>query len=411
MTAEYPDLFGPATLDPYTVYDQLRAEPPRWDDRLGAWLIARYVDVSAALRDPRLMCAVPAPPDGIADDLDALIRFRCLVVNHRQGEGHARLRRLLQPLFAPAALAALRPRIQAIVDQLLDRVQHAGRMDVVADLTTPLAIGTSALIVGIPAADAAHIAALCDEVYYPWPDALDLGDAHMAVPDPQSITRRVVASLGELAAYLDDLATARRAAPADDVISALAGAVARGDLSQAELVANAGFVFVSGRHTTAHTIATAVLALLAFPDQFARLRADPALIGPLVEECLRYDGPSVSVARVAVAELAIGGAQIQPGQRVLPLLGSANHDPTHFSDPDRLDIERRQNAHLSFGAGIHYCVGAPVARLESAIALSALAARLSGLRAAPEPASWHEHPAYRLLDSLPVEWDPTGYAR
>jgi hypothetical protein len=150
-----------------------------------------------------------------------------------------------------------------------------------------------------------------------------------------------------------------------------------------------------------------VLALLAFPDQFARLRDDPALIGPAVEECLRYDGPSVSVARVAVAELEIGGAHIRPGQRVLPLLGAANRDPAHFSDPHRLDIERRQNAHLSFGAGMHYCVGAPLARLEAAIALSAIAERLPGLRAAPEPATWHEHPSFRLLDSLPVEWEPT----
>jgi pimeloyl-[acyl-carrier protein] synthase len=400
------DLFGPATHDPYAVYDQLREAPPRFDERLGAWLVARYADVAAALRDPRLMCPVPVPPasppaplDEVADELHALFRFRCLVMNHRQGEGHERLRRLLQPLFAPAALAALRPGVQVLVEQLLDRVQAAGRMDVMADFTTPLAIGASALIVGVPPADAERVAALCDDVYYPWPEALN-------TDNPDGVVRDATTSLRELAAYLDDLAAARRDAPAQDVISALAQAVACGELSQAELVANAGFLFVAGRHTTAHTIATAVQALLAFPDQLQRVREDPARIGPLVEECLRYDGPAVSVARVAVRELEIGGARIRPGEALFALLGGANRDPAHFSDPHRLDIERRQNAHLSFGAGVHYCVGAPLARLEAATALNAIA-RLPGLRAASAPAIWQVHPTFRLLESLPVEWDTT----
>jgi len=399
------DLFAPDLDDPYRLYHRLRGERAHWDGRLGAWLVPAYADVLAALRDRRLECPVSVPPEelpphlvAVARELRALSRFRALALMHRNGEGHTRLRHLIQPTFAPAALAALRPHVESLVETLLDRVQDAGRMDVMTELANPLTMATNATLIGIPPRDTERFAGWSIRAFYGWPDVVETAD-------PLQSVRESYACLRHLAAYVGALAEHRRADPADDIVSRLAAAVDRGEITPVEMVVNVAFLFETGRHSTAHFLGTAVLSLLAHPDQLERLRHDPELILSAVEELLRYDPPSVTVGRASLQSFDIGDIRIQAGDQVMPLLGAANRDPGQFPDPDRLDLTRRQGAHLAFGAGPHYCPGAPLGRLESAAAIGGLVRRLPGLRAAPEPPIWRSHPAIRILSSLPVVWD------
>jgi cytochrome P450 len=400
------ELFLRDADDPYPLYATLRAQPVQWDEGLNSWLLPRYAEAARALRDERLTYPVPtpdplpAPLEGLEEQLHVLYGFRRLVIIHRQGSAHERLRREIQPHFTPSALAAMRPRIQYLADSLLDRVLAEGRMDVMDDLASPLATTTMGLLLGLPLEDMERFAGWCTDVLYGWPDSV-------YAEDPRESVHHAYESLRELWIYLLSLAHVRRLAPTGDLISTLAAAWQRGALSAGELVANVAFICESGRSTTSHLIGNSVLALLCHPDQVARLRQDPALIALAVDEFMRYDTPGLTVARIACEDLLIEGTEIRRGQQVMPLLCAANRDPARFPDADRLNVGRRQGPHLGFGAGDHYCPGAPLGRLADSLAVQAVLHRLSGLRQGPKAPTWRAHPIFRLLKSLPITWERT----
>jgi cytochrome P450 len=399
------DLFAAEVTDPYLLYPRLRNDPVQWNSRLQAWFLTDYADVVAVLRDPRLACAVPALPDplparlaGLEDELRALYEVRCLVMLHRQGPAHRRLRQLLFDTLTTTALASLRPRVEYFADSLLDRVEPLGRMELMGDFATPLSTATIAVLLGVPLQDMERFAGWCAQVFYAWPDTADLPDARTAL-------RSAYECLCELSAYVTSLVAARRNQPGDDLVSALTAAADAGQLSEAELVANFGFVSESGRNTTAYAIGNAILALLLNRDQLKRLQQNPALVHAAVDECLRFDPPAVTVGRVALADLELAGKAIRQADHVMPLVCAANRDPAHLpADPDRLDVNRTRPSHLAFGAGPHSCPGAALARLETTIAIEALLRRLPGIKLTG-PIHWQAHPSFRRLMSLTVSWN------
>jgi cytochrome P450 len=269
-------------------------------------------------------------------------------------------------------------------------------MDIMADFAVPLPTATIALFLGIPLRDMERFARWCIDVFYAWPDALD-------TPDPRETVRGAYRSLRNLRVYVASLAAARRMAPKDDVVGALVTAAKPRDLTAAELAANVAFLSESGRNTTAYLIGNAIHSLLLDSGQLERLRQDPALVDDAIEEFLRYDPPAITVGRVALDDAEIGGASIRRGEHVMPLLCAANRDPAKVADPDRLDVTRRPGVHLSFGAGSHYCPGAPLGRLEASIAISTLLRRLVRIRLAGT-VQWQAHPTFRRIISLPVSW-------
>ncbi len=306
---------------------------------------------------------------------------------------HTRLRTLVQKAFTPRMVERLRPRIETLVEEALNAAGERGGMDLVADLAYPLPVTVIAELLGVPVEDRA--------AFRRWSDAL------VGALDPVAPANRrgaVLAARDALHAYLRQVIAERRADPRDDLISRLVEAEEQGDrLSGPELLAMGVLLLVAGHETTVNLISNGVNALLNHPDQLARLHREPELIEPAVEELLRYDSPVQLTGRVALEALELGGQRVEPGQMVTLMLGAANRDPRVFADPGRLDLGRDPNPHLAFGRGIHFCLGAPLARLEGQIAIGALIRRFPGLRLAGVP---ERRPTVTLRGfvSLPLAW-------
>jgi cytochrome P450 len=290
----------------------------------------------------------------------------------------------------------LRPRVQEIADELIDRVERAGEMDVVEDFAFPLPITVIAELLGIPVADR--------ERFRQWSNAIvtpALGAEALA---------EFGARMSEFVAYLHALFERRRAEPGDELVSALLQVRDGGDtLSEQELFSMVVLLIVAGHETTVSLIANAVLALLQHPEDRAELELDPERIPAAIEELLRYDSPvERTLNRWATTDVELGGQTIRRGDTVIAILGSANRDPARFVDPDTLDLDRTDTKHVGFGRGSHYCLGAPLARLEAEIALATLLRRLPGLRLAvpSEALTWRPVPLFRSLAALPVAWSP-----
>jgi cytochrome P450 len=306
---------------------------------------------------------------------------------------HERLRALVSKAFTPRLIERLRPRVQAISDGLLDAVQDRGEMDLIDDYAFPLPITVIAELLGVPAEDRNN--------FREWSDAAVSGNAsqeymeQILIPHMQAFTD-----------YLRALFEEKRSNPKDDLVSALVRAEEAGDrLSEDELLGMVFLLLVAGHETTVNLIGNGVLALLQHPDQLRKLKEDPSLIKPAVEELLRYDGPvETSTERFAREDVEIGDQVIPRGEMVLVVLAAADHDPERFSDPDELDITRTDNRHLAFGKGIHHCLGAPLARMEGQIAISTLLRRMPNLRleGSPESLSWRPGMILRGLRGLPV---------
>jgi cytochrome P450 len=285
---------------------------------------------------------------------------------------HTRLRRLVAVCFTARRVAGLRPAVQRIVADACEQI--AGDGDFVTGFAVPLPVTVIGELLGIPAADRPMFADLARD----WSAVLE-------ALSPQVVDRADAAAT-VIADYLSDLAAQRREHPADDLISAMATADGGDKLTADELVTMAALLLKAGSETTTGLLSNGLAALLAHPDQAARLRAEPLLAIPAVEELLRYDSPvQVLSGRCAPDDLTIAGFDLSDGQRVLAMLGAANRDAAVFSDPDRLILDRAQQAPLSFGGGIHYCLGAPLARLEAQVAFPALLARFPRLALAGEP--------------------------
>ena len=398
------DLFDPAfKADPYPTYARLRSSAPVYraalPDGRGVWLITRYEDVLAVLKDQRFVkdWRGALTPEQLAQVPPIPEVMKPLSQNMLDTDppDHERLRALVSKAFTPRLIERLRPRVQAISDGLLDAVEDRGEMDLIDDYAFPLPITVIAELLGVPAEDRNN--------FREWSDAAVSGNAsqeymeEILIPHMQAFTD-----------YLRALFEEKRANPGDDLVSALVRAEEAGDrLSEDELLGMVFLLLVAGHETTVNLIGNGVLALLQHPDQLRKLKEDPSLIKPAIEELLRYDGPvETSTERFAREDVEIGGQVIPRGEMVLVVLAAADHDPERFSDPDELDITRTDNRHLAFGKGIHHCLGAPLARMEGQIAISTLLRRMPNLRlkGSPESLSWRPGMILRGLRGLPVEF-------
>jgi cytochrome P450 len=302
---------------------------------------------------------------------------------------HTRLRRLVSAAFTVRRIEALRPRIEQITDELLDAMAEQDVLDLIDAFAFPLPIQVICELLGVPVADR--------DSFRAWTNAIIGG---------VSARDELPAAAEGLVRYLRDLVRAKRAAPADDLLSALVGVRAdRDQLTEDELTSMGFLLLIAGHETTVNLIGNAVYALLNHPDQLARLRAEPALLPAAIEEFLRYESPvETSTFRIATEPVEIAGQVIPAGHTVLIGLLSANHDDTRFPDPDRLDVTRQDYPHLAFGHGIHHCLGAPLARLEAKVALGRLLPRHPAIRLAvpSHEVTWKPGTLIRGLTTLPV---------
>jgi hypothetical protein len=403
MAAAFADpyrLVDPVTLDdPYPVYARLRAEDPvhhseAWD----AWLLTRYDDVLAGFRDGRLSAsragtigrsAPPAVLERLRPLIDNLASWALMV----DPPLHTRLRGLINKAFSPRLAEALRPRIQSIVDALCDRAAAAGSIDVVTDFATPLPVAVIGAMLGVPPEDSDRLKA--------WSDALAAFVGHSRhAPEVVAASVRAVV---EMEAYFRGVIAERRRAPREDLLSALIAAQEGGQiLDERELLSTCTMVLFGGHETTTNLIGNAVHLLLSRPEERARLRDEPSALPAAVEEFLRFEPPVQRMGRVTAEDVEIAGVTIPKGKVVFLMIGSANRDESQFPAADRLDLARRDNKHLAFGIGTHYCVGAALGRMEAEIAIGTLLRRFPSMRAAPEPAQRLRLATIRGFRTLPV---------
>ena len=376
--------------DPYPLYRHLLANAPvQWNEQLEAWTIARFVDVVNSLTDARFSTA-PGPRHPPAESEGGRVGKSML---RSDPPDHTRLRALVAAAFTPRMVDQLRPRIRAVVAQLLEDMAERGTpVDLMADFAHPLPVAVIAELLGIPHADRSQ--------FLEWSAVVA---ASLDPFVPAELLQRVVVARNALHAYLREVIAARRRRPGSDLISALVAVEEHGDaLSEPELVEMCALLLIAGHSTATCLIGNGMLALLRHGDQLERLRDDPGLLPGAIEELLRFDAPVQLTRRIATVRLEIDGHTIAPGESILPLLGAANHDPAQFFEPERLDLGRHPNPHLAFGRGLHFCLGAPLARVEGQLAIGALLRRFPKLRLAGEPVR-SQQVTLRGLQSLPVE--------
>jgi pimeloyl-[acyl-carrier protein] synthase len=381
--------------DPYPTYRRLRTEDPVHYNPLGFWVLTRYQDVMATLRDAR---AVKEPIAAfVAARFGAPVPAIGFSMLDRDPPDHTRLRGLVSKAFTPKMVERLRPDVQAIVDDLLDRVDGSGTMDLIEQFAYPLPVTVICRMLGVPVKD--------HERFKQW--GLDIArglDAIMLPPDSE-VARRSMASRHAITDYFRELIAERRATPRADLLTDLIAAEEAGDrLSEPELLATCILLLIAGHETTVNLIGNGTLALLRHPDQLRLLRERPELIGTAVEELLRFDGPVQRTARIPSEDITIDGRTIPKGELVMPFIGAADRDPAQFPDPDRLDITRADNRHVAFGLGIHFCLGAPLARVEGQIAINTLLARMPQLALATDRPAFRQSLTLRGLESLRVSF-------
>ncbi len=382
--------------DPYPRYEQLRSEDPvHWNEGVQAWILTRYQDVLDALRDPRLsaerITAILRQAGG--GSAEGLERTFLGMMLFSDPPDHTRLRSLANKAFTPRVLEGMRSQVQSTVDRLLDEVQERGRMEVISELAYPLPAIFISEILGVADGDR--------ERFRKWSNDLAafLGNIR-AVSENLGPARQSVA---ELTDFLRGIVAERRREPQDDLLSALVTAEDQGDsFSEDELYSMCILLIFAGHETTTNLIGNGILALLRHPEQLEKLRQQPALIESAVEEIIRYDGPVQSTSRTALEDLQIGDKQIAKGDRISLTLGAANRDPEHFSDPGRFDLERSEGRHVGFGFGIHFCLGAALARMEGQAAIGAVVSRMLELQLDHGDLEWRDNPVLRGLKALPV---------
>ncbi len=397
---EFNPLSPEFKADPYPFYDALRAATPlfHWEPR-NIWFATDHATCVALLTSDDLGHELDRgeardQPGGAEPALrrPPLLAMRSRWFLLRDPPAHTRLRGLVQEAFSPRMVDRLRPRIQSAADQLIAMAEAAGEMDVVEDLAAPLPVMVIADMLGVPESDRHHVRR--------W--SRDLADT-LELTDSPDVRDRGNAATVEFSAYLRDLARARRRQPREDLMSALVHAGDRGDvLTEEDLIPTCILLLVAGHETSTNFIGNGVLALLRHPDQLEALKARPELGRSAVEELLRYDSPVQTTFRTVLRETEFDGRRLRRGASVAFMLGSANRDPAIFDAPHALDITRDPNPHLSFSYGIHYCLGAPLARLEGQIAIQTLLRRAPRLTLLDDAPRFHDTWASRGLVSLPV---------
>ncbi len=388
--------------NPYPLYEQLRSEDPvLWDDFLGRWILTGYADVLACLRDPRLSAERVGAlrtqlPQEVVEKIRPMERVFESWMLFLDPPDHTRLRGLVNKAFTPRRVEAMRPHIQQIVDGLLNQVQANGRMDVIRDLAFPLPSTVIAEMLGVPSEDR--------EQFRGWSSDI-IGISSMIIDPDRAV--RAQNSILAMMEYFRQIVAQRRKSPRDDLISAMIAAEDQGKfLSDEELLSNCVLLLEAGHETTTNLIGNGLLALLRHPDQLRTLRENPSLIGTAIEELLRYDSPVQLTGRIATEDLEIGDKRISQGDTVILLFGAANRDPAQFLDPNILDLYRRESRHLSFGQGIHYCLGSPLARIEGQLAITTVLRRCPGLELTGEPLEWRQAVSLRGLTAFPVMFEP-----
>ena len=394
MDARTFDPGDPALVaDPYPVFAELRAAgQPLWHAGLGMWLAFSHRDADAVLRQRRA--------GRVFRDREPLADFAVFNRLHRDSildsepPQHTRLRRLVQAAFARGHIERLRGPIQQLADELLDELLGelavSGECDLLAGFAGPLPVAVIAELLGVPGPDR--------YLLRPWSNAIVKMYEYDRPPALEAAARL---ACDEFDTYLRWLAARRRTDPRDDLVSAL---VAADGLSEDELVANCILLLNAGHEASVNTLGNGLLALLRHPDELTRLRGNLADLGAsAVEEMIRYDSPLQLFERTAYEDIEIGGVTVRSGQKIAALLGSANRDPLAFPNPDRLDITRDPNQHLGFGAGIHFCLGAPLARLELSVSLPTLLRRLPSMELTEEP-TYQPNFVIRGLKSLRVRY-------
>jgi cytochrome P450 len=390
---------------PYAQYAAVREREPVHMSPIGQWMLFRYDDCFRLLRDPSLS----------VDDVNAAPTLRMQMFEEIAGDrrdrgdhsmlnsdppDHTRLRKLVSQAFTPRAIEALRPRVRELVDQALDAVAGAGEMDVIADLAFPLPFTVISEMLGMPEADRLQLRA--------WSHAMTKTLDPILSDDE---VRAAMDGSDHMAAYVADVIEWKRANPADDMLSALIHAEEDGDrLSTDELLDQVSLLYVAGHETTVNLIGNGTLRLLEHPDQLTALRADPGLDRNAVEELLRFDSPVQFSRRITLQETEVGGHVIEPGSFVLCCLGSANHDPAKWgADADELRLDRADaEQHLSFGSGMHRCLGAALAKLEGQEAVGRLIRRFPDLAPMTDTADWSNRIVLRGLSTLRATFTPTA---
>jgi cytochrome P450 len=396
------DPFEPGFVEsPYRQYARLRVhDPVHWSELLQGWVLTRHDDVVALLRDPAVSVELANARASAVVELQRERQARSrrpsdtLVL--RDDPDHNRLRKLLQRPFGPRPVEQLRPMITARVGAAMADLAPRGAMDVIGDFAYPLPVAIFNEMLGLPDEDGPRVRSWIQAVARMLDPVID-EDEHA----------RCQALMDEMYDYLDEQIEAKRAAPADDVLTALVQAEEDGDrLTRDELVAQVVTLYVAGHEPTMSLIGNGLLALLRQPDQLALLRARPDLLVNAVNELLRYDGPNQFVRRIAVQPLALGDRTIAPGDVIYAGVGAANRDPARWPAPDRVQVDRPDASHhVQFGSGVHHCLGAHLARLQAEVALRALVFGLDDMALAGEPV-WSERMVIRGLQSLPLTYRP-----
>ena len=396
-----------ARRDPHAQYRRLRESQPVYKSPLlKGWLLTEYDDVCGVLRDPRFSSDQrnsPREAEGnarFAEECPELHRFAAAVITSMDAPEHTRLRSLVNKAFTPRIVGRLEPRIQEIVDECVDAALAKGSIEVVSELAFPLPVKVISEMLGVDAADA--------NSFREWASNL------FALTDPIAMLRvetRSAAeqSVREMRQYLADKVSERRAQPREDLLSALVVAEDQGKrLSEDELLSMCGALVLAGHETTTNLIATAIHCLLRYPLEYQRLRAAPELLPSAIEEVLRFEGVAHLLSRIALEDVEVGSgpyrATVRKGEMVLLGIAAANRDPKHFPEPDRFDIGRSPNRHLGFGHGVHFCLGANLARAEAVAAVRAVVERLPEFEGISAESKWKPNPLLRGLERLELSW-------
>jgi cytochrome P450 len=375
--------------DPWPFYARLREADPVHRRPDGDWILTRYADCQGVLADPR--CSSNPAHESRPSEGSPARQAGSNLLLFLDPPDHTRLRRLVSKAFTPRRVEELRPRIAELVDALLDEVDGEPTFNLLEALAFPLPVIVICELMGVPAEDRDNLKE--------WSNAA----SRLLDPDVEGETLELglLAGMG-LAGYFDALFEERRRQPQDDLVSGLVAAEEEGDrLSADELRAITVLLFIAGHETTMNLIGNGTYALLQHPDQLALVRDDPEMARSAIEELLRYDGPVHVTARVPTEDIDVGGTPIAAGERMVVALGAANRDPAQYPDPDRLDVTREDNRHLTFSHGIHFCLGASLARVEGQVAIPRLLQRFPDLALAAEP-SYREHLVLRGLTELQV---------
>lgn len=394
-----------AKWEAYDTYKVMRQDDPihkqiSMDGNGHIWWVTRYEDVDRILRDNKTFVRdwrllFPPDPDGSVDETWRLLEDHML---NKDGVDHRRLRNLVSKAFTPRIISGLRLRIEEIANELIDDVEQAGQMDLVTQYAYQLPTIVISELLGIPVEDRDKFKAWTSAVFTPTFD--------------EESGLQAMALIQEFAAYLGALFANRRQNPQDDFVTKLIFAEENGDnLTESELYSMMFLLIVAGHETTVNLIGNAMKALWNHPEQLKQLKRHPEMIETAVEEFLRYDGSvERALVRWAIEDVVVSGVTIPRGSAVIVVLGSANHDETVIENAAAFDISRKPTPHLAFGKGAHYCLGAPLARLETAVAINTLLARLPDIHPTVPLKSlrWRNMPGFRGLERLPVAWRQKG---